>query len=54
MKTQKILAIIVLTMLVSCTKTAEELLVQSEKNMQESRVDLAINDLQTLLKKHII
>ena len=52
MKTQKILAIIVLTMLVSCTKTAEELLVQSEKNMQESRVDLAINDLQTLLKKH--
>ena len=52
MKTQKILAIIVLTMLVSCTKTAEELLVQSEKNMQESRVELAINDLQTLLKKH--
>jgi len=52
MKTQKMLAIIVLTMLVSCTKTAEELLVQSEKNMQESRVDLAINDLQTLLKKH--
>ena len=52
MKTQKILAIIVLTMMVSCTKTAEELLVQSEKNMQESRVDLAINDLQTLLKKH--
>ena len=52
METQKILAIIVLTMLVSCTKTAEELLVQSEKNMQESRVELAINDLQTLLKKH--
>ena len=52
MKIQKILAIMILTMLVSCTKTAEELLVQSEKNMQESRVDLAINDLQTLLKKH--
>ena len=52
MKTKKILAIIVLTMLVSCTKTAEELLMQSEKNMQESRVDLAINDLQALLKKH--
>ena len=52
MKTQKILAIIALTMLVSCTKTAEELLVQSEKNMQENRVDFAINDLQTLLKKH--
>tara|TARA_B100001094_G_scaffold188759_1_gene183003 strand:+ start:377 stop:1111 length:735 start_codon:yes stop_codon:yes gene_type:complete len=52
MKTQKILAIIVLTMLSGCTKTAEELLVQSEKNMQESRIDLAIKDLQNLLKKH--
>jgi len=52
MKTQKILAVLVITTLISCTKTAEELIEQSEKNMQDSKVDLAIEDLETLLKKH--
>jgi len=52
MKTQKTLALLVLLLLISCTKSAEELLELSEQNIQNSNIDLAINDLQILLKKH--
>ena len=52
MNTQKTLALLVLVLLISCTKSAEELLELSEQNIQNSNIDLAINDLQNLLKKH--
>ncbi|MDP6169552.1 MAG: tetratricopeptide repeat protein [Candidatus Marinimicrobia bacterium] len=52
MKTQKILALLVLFLLVSCTKSAEELLELSENNVQNNKIDLAIKDLQNLLKKY--
>ena len=37
---------------ISCTKTADELLELSENNLQNSKIDLAINDLEKLLKKY--
>ena len=52
MKIQKIIVLLILSVFISCTKTAEELLELSENNLQNSKVDLAINDLEKLLKKH--
>ena len=52
MKTQKILVLLILLLMTSCTKSPQELLELSEKNIEDSKVDMAINDLQTLLKKH--
>ena len=52
MKIQKIIALLILSVFISCTKTAEELLELSENNLQNSKVDLAISDLEKLLKKH--
>ena len=52
MKIQKIIVLLILSVFISCTKTAEELLELSENNLQNSKVDLAISDLKKLLKKH--
>ena len=52
MKIQKIIVLLILSVFISCTKTAEELLELSENNLQNSKVDLAISDLEKLLKKH--
>ena len=51
MKIQKIIVLLILSVFISCTKTAEELLELSENNLQNSKIDLAISDLEKLLKK---
>ena len=52
MKIQKIIVLLILSVIISCTKSADELLELSENNLQNSKVDLAISDLEKLLKKH--
>ena len=38
--------------IVGCTKSAPELLDQAEKSLNENQVELAINDLESLLKEY--
>ena len=52
MNIQKILTLLLLCVLISCSKSPEELLELSEQNVKNNQIDLAINQLKTLIKKH--
>ena len=52
MKTKISLILLGVLFLVGCTKSAPELLDQAEKSLNENQVELAINDLESLLKEY--
>ena len=52
MKIKYTLAILGLLLVASCTKTSTELFDSSKENTENNQIDLAIRDLQTLLKEY--
>tara|TARA_B100000214_G_C23922000_1_gene606539 strand:+ start:387 stop:1124 length:738 start_codon:yes stop_codon:yes gene_type:complete len=46
------LFLLILFIVSSCTKSPEELLKKSEHNIENAQIDMAINNLRVLLKKH--
>ncbi|MFL2983382.1 MAG: tetratricopeptide repeat protein [Candidatus Neomarinimicrobiota bacterium] len=52
MNIQKILTLGFLCVFISCTKSPDELLELSEENVKNNQIDLAIDQLKTLLKNH--
>ena len=52
MKIKYTLAILGLLLVASCTKTSTELFDSSQQNTENNQIDLAIRDLQTLLKEY--
>ncbi|MEE2764970.1 MAG: tetratricopeptide repeat protein [Candidatus Neomarinimicrobiota bacterium] len=52
MKTKLSLILIGVLLIVGCTKSATELLDRSQKSLDENQVELAINDLESLLREY--
>ena len=52
MKTKLTLLLTGIILIVSCTKSAPELLNQAQKSLEENQVELAIGELESLLKNY--
>ncbi|MBI88962.1 MAG: hypothetical protein CMG60_02650 [Candidatus Marinimicrobia bacterium] len=52
MDIKKILSILILLSIISCTKSSTQLLESAEENVKNNQIDMAINDLKNLLIKH--
>ena len=52
MKTKLTLLLTGIILIVSCTKSAPELLNQAQKSLEENKVELAIDELESLLKNY--